>query len=445
MADKAIGELVAATSVTSSDLFVLEQNSTAKKLTAQILENWLTAIADGHGGIQTCVKTSTSGLVDTYTITYADTTTSTFTVTNGNGVTGVSKTGTSGIVDTYTMTFSGISDITYTVTNGRGISGISWSTSGTPGDGQTHTGTISYNDGTSSTIVFQDGLKGDTGEAMYMYVRYASSEPTSDAQILTVPDDWIGIYVGLESEPGDLHYTDYDWYLIKGDQGNPGDDITISSQSTEYQASSSGTVEPSGTWSSSIPVVAQGDFLWTRVTINFSDGNTVQYFTVSYFGTDGSGVGDMKKVDYDSSNSVFTAGGIPSFVSAQINSFENTLISGQSNISAEDDDDYLLIYSANDTDNVKEKRSAFLADVVSHEVIRVTTPAFSSLSQTFSATGVTADMVVLGYTLSNPAAQTGEWTITTGANQIIIAGSISGSTTLMLTLAKPSADVVATT
>ena len=445
MADKAIGELVAATSVTSSDLFVLEQNSTAKKLTAQILENWLTAIADGHGGIQTCVKTGTSGLVDTYTITYADTTTSTFTVTNGNAITGVSKTGTSGLVDTYTMTFSGISDITYTITNGRSITGISWSTSGTPGDGQTHTGTISYNDGTTSTIVFQDGVKGDTGEAMYMYVRYASSEPTSDAQILTTPDDWIGIYVGTNYAPEELHYTDFDWYLIKGDQGDPGDDITITSQSTEYQASSSGTVVPSGEWSSSVPIVAQGDFLWTRVTIDFSDGNTVQYYSVSYFGTDGTGVGDMKKVDYDSSNTVFTAGGIPSFVSAQISALENTLITGQSNISAEDDDDYLLIYSANDSDNVKEKRSDFLADVVSHECIRVTTPSFSSLSKTYNATGVTDDMVVLGYTLSNPAAQTGAWTITTAANKITIAGSINGSTTLTVVLAKPSADVTATT
>ena len=33
MADKSIGELVSATSVGATDLFVLEQNNTAKKLT----------------------------------------------------------------------------------------------------------------------------------------------------------------------------------------------------------------------------------------------------------------------------------------------------------------------------------------------------------------------------------------------------------------------------
>ena len=86
MADKSISELVAATSVGSSDLFVLEQANTAKKLTGQILENWLVSFADGHGGIQSIEKTGSTGtnpVVDTYTITLSDTTTYNITVTNG--------------------------------------------------------------------------------------------------------------------------------------------------------------------------------------------------------------------------------------------------------------------------------------------------------------------------------------------------------------------------
>ena len=86
MADKAIGQLNAATAVQSVDLFVLEQNGEAKKLTGQILENWLVSFADGHGGIQTIAKTSSSGtnpVVDTYTITLSDETEYTFDVTNG--------------------------------------------------------------------------------------------------------------------------------------------------------------------------------------------------------------------------------------------------------------------------------------------------------------------------------------------------------------------------
>lgn len=86
--------------------------------------------ADGRG-IDSIVKTSTSGLVDTYTITYTDNTTSTFNVTNGAqgqdgqqgadgvGITSIEKTATVGLVDTYTITLSNGNTSTFEVTNGR--------------------------------------------------------------------------------------------------------------------------------------------------------------------------------------------------------------------------------------------------------------------------------------------------------------------------------------
>lgn len=83
MADKSIEELNPASTINANDSFVLSQNGAAMRLTGQVLINWLTKMADGHGGISSITKTGTSGIVDTYTITLADTTTSTFTVTNG--------------------------------------------------------------------------------------------------------------------------------------------------------------------------------------------------------------------------------------------------------------------------------------------------------------------------------------------------------------------------
>lgn len=68
--------------------------------------------------IKKIIKTSTSGLVDTYTITLTDGTTSTFSVTNGKAISGISKTGTSGLVDTYTIRFNDGTTSTFTVTNG---------------------------------------------------------------------------------------------------------------------------------------------------------------------------------------------------------------------------------------------------------------------------------------------------------------------------------------
>ena len=86
MADKRIDELEEATSITANDLFVLEQANTAKKLSGQTMTTFLTALANGHGGISSIQKTSSTGtnpVIDTYTITFADASTSTFTVTNG--------------------------------------------------------------------------------------------------------------------------------------------------------------------------------------------------------------------------------------------------------------------------------------------------------------------------------------------------------------------------
>ena len=82
MADKAISELVVAQQVTPTDLFVLEQSGTAKKLTGQTLGDWLRSMI-GHGGIQSVVKYSTDGLEDTYRFTFSDSTTFDFVVTNG--------------------------------------------------------------------------------------------------------------------------------------------------------------------------------------------------------------------------------------------------------------------------------------------------------------------------------------------------------------------------
>ena len=68
MADQAISELTAATSVQLEDLFVLEQDKEAKKLQGVVLLRYLTEAADGHGGIQDIQLTGTSGRVHTYTI-----------------------------------------------------------------------------------------------------------------------------------------------------------------------------------------------------------------------------------------------------------------------------------------------------------------------------------------------------------------------------------------
>lgn len=233
MADKSIGELVSATSVGATDLFVLEQNNTAKKLTGQTLENWLVSFADGHGGIHSLVKTSSSGtnpVIDTYTITYADQTTSTFQVKNG--------------------------------------------------------------------------VKGDKGDSQYVHIKYSSAMPTKNSDMYDTPDNYIGIYSGASST-APTAYTSYTWFKYKGEKGDIGTPATITSQAVEYQAGTSGTIIPSGTWTTAIPTVPSGSYLWTKTTVSFNSGSPVISYSVARMGIDGSGsVSTVNNVSPDSNGNI---------------------------------------------------------------------------------------------------------------------------------------------
>lgn len=250
MADKAISELVAAEQIKSTDMFVLEQDGTAKRLQGQTLLNWLTAAADGHGGISNIAKTGTDGLVDTYTITLADTTTKTFTVTNGNGLTAFEKLSTVGLVDTYRFTRS---------------------------------------DGTYFTFAVANGAKGDTGEASHVWIKYASQQPTASSHSMgDLPDAWMGVYSGTATEAPD-DWQQYTWYQIKGEKGDTGAAATVTGTTVEYMVSDSGTIVPSGSWSTTIPTVPQGKYLWTRVTTTFNTGSPAVSYSVTRMGIDGTG------------------------------------------------------------------------------------------------------------------------------------------------------------
>ena len=105
------------------------------------------------GAISGIEKTNTSGLVDTYTITYNDGTTATFEVTNGKGITSVTKTATNGLVDTYTITYGDGTTSTFTVTNAKSISSVTKTST----SGLTYTYTITYNDEDTSTFDIKNG------------------------------------------------------------------------------------------------------------------------------------------------------------------------------------------------------------------------------------------------------------------------------------------------
>lgn len=74
---------------------------------------------------------------------------------------------------------------------------------------------------------------------------------------------------------------------FKGQTGQNGTSVTVSSTSVTYQAGTSGTTPPTGTWSPTVPNVANGQYLWTKTVVNYSDGKSTESFSVSYKGTNG--------------------------------------------------------------------------------------------------------------------------------------------------------------
>ena len=73
----------------------------------------------------------------------------------------------------------------------------------------------------------------------------------------------------------------------KGDTGAAGTSVTITSTSVTYQASNSGTTAPTGTWGGTVPSVSNGQYLWTKTVVNYSNGTSTTAYSVAYKGTNG--------------------------------------------------------------------------------------------------------------------------------------------------------------
>ena len=79
---------------------------------------------------------------------------------------------------------------------------------------------------------------------------------------------------------------------IKGVQGGTGGTGPagkgISSTAITYQSGTSATTAPTGTWQSTIPSVAAGNYLWTKIVITYTDSTTSTCYSVARQGADGS-------------------------------------------------------------------------------------------------------------------------------------------------------------
>jgi len=276
-----------------------------------------------------------------------------------------------------------------------GIQSITWEESGTSGDGQLHTATIHYADTTTSTFAIRDGYKGDQGDTWYFYLRYASDLPTSDADMSTTPDNYIGVYYGTATT-APAHYTDYTWYQWKGDKGDTGEPARIASQSVTYLSSTSGTVVPEGSWTTTIPSVPAGYYLWCRTRIVYADetNTTVTSYSVSRNGIDGTGaVSSVNQLSPDpNGNITLTASDIPTGDSTSV----------QGHITQIESD---------------------ITDLATYEVRHIS-GTITSLPIEFSYGFITADHRVINCVFGTPSAITSDVTWTTSDGSVVFSGTL---------------------
>ena len=152
--------------------------------------------------------------------------------------------------------------------------------------------------------VGEQGLKGDTGATgatgksigsitNYYLATSASSNVTTSTsgwtttiQTVTSSKKYLWNYVVTKYTDNTVASTTTPCiigvYGDKGDKGDKGTSITISKTETVYQVGSSATSKPTGTWTTTIPATnGKNKYLWSRVTITYSDGHKTEAYSVS--------------------------------------------------------------------------------------------------------------------------------------------------------------------
>lgn len=101
-----------------------------------------------------------------------------------------------------------------------------------------------------------------------------------------------------------------------GATGSNGTSVTVTKTEVTYQVAAQGTTAPTGTWSTTIPALPEGQFLWTRTIVTYSDGKMSTAYSVSRNGVTGK---DAITIALTSSNgSIFKNTSIATVLTAHV-------------------------------------------------------------------------------------------------------------------------------
>lgn len=111
--------------------------------------------------------------------------------------------------------------------------------------------------------------------------------------------------VDITANGSEIRHEPFELTGIKGESGRG----IVGSPTLTYQAGTSATVIPTGTWSSDIPLVNEGYTLWTKAVWKYSDNTTSEVYTPSIAGKAGKGIKSVKPEYYLSTSKTEATGG----------------------------------------------------------------------------------------------------------------------------------------
>lgn len=159
------------------------------------------------------------------------------------------------------------------------------------GDIYNNTGAIWYKLGKIQGPQGEPGKDGVDAVQYYYHIAWCNTPDNSDKSFTTSCSDdaqyaYMGVcYTTKEKDPED--FSAYEWNKVKGATGDTGNGI----ESTEvtYQIGSSGTIPPTGTWSTSVQNITDANpYLWTRTIFKYTNGGSSEpSYSVATRGTKG--------------------------------------------------------------------------------------------------------------------------------------------------------------
>ncbi len=147
-----------------------------------------------------------------------------------------------------------------------------------------------YSDGTTNVSRKFWDFKLDSGSIATPYMPSSSEVTTADWP------SYIGQYTDF-TQADSTNPSNYTWSLIRGNDGKDGangkdgiagkDGVGIKTTVITYAISTSGTAAPTTGWTSSVPGLVKGQYLWTKTVWTYTDNSSETGYSVSYISKDG--------------------------------------------------------------------------------------------------------------------------------------------------------------